>query len=122
MVFQTLEEIDSCSELPIGITDTQSPGAYRLKQREDNAFFGYTVSPFSWKRFLDPPRQKLFSVKKEVMVIREDLEDEKPMALIGVKACELAAIKIQDRVFLEGAFVNPVYKKHRDACLIVGVH
>ena len=116
------EEIDSSSDLPIGITDTQSPGAYRLKQRQDNAFFGYTVSPFSWKRFLDPPRQKLFSVKKEGMVIREDLTDEQPMALIGVKACELAAIRIQDRVFLEGAFVNPVYKKHRDACLIVGVH
>ncbi len=116
------EEIDSCSELPVGITDTQSPEAYRLKQREDNAFFGYTVSPFSWKRFLDPPRQKLFSVKNEGMAIREDPMDEKPMALIGVKACELAAIKIQDRVFLEGAFVNPVYKKHRDASLIVGIH
>ena len=116
------DEINSFGELPIGITDIQSPGAYRLKQRQDNAFFGYTVSPFSWKRFLDPPRQKLFSAKREGMIVQEANENEKPMALIGVKACELAAIKIQDKIFLEGAFVNPVYKKHRDACLIVGVH
>ncbi len=116
------DEIDSCGELPIGVTDTQSPGTYRLEQRQDNAFFGYTVSPFSWKQFLDPPRQKLFSIQREGMVVEEHLDEEKPMALIGVKACELAAIKIQDRIFLEGAYVNPVYKKHRDACLIVGVH
>lgn len=116
------DEIGSCSELPVGITDNQSPGAYRLKQRQDNAFFGYTVSPFSWKKFLDPPRQKLFSVKRDGMIIREGADNEKPVALIGVKACELAAIKIQDRIFLEGAFVNPVYKKRREACLIVGVH
>ncbi len=116
------DEINSCGELPIGVTDEQEPAAYRLKRRKDNAFFGYTVSPFSWKRFLDPPRQKLFSVKREGMIVQEATDNEKPMALIGVKACELAAIKIQDKIFLEGAFVNPVYKKHRDACLIVGVH
>ena len=116
------DEISSWNELPVGITDVQSPGTYRLKQRQDNAFFGYTVSPFSWKLFLDPPRQKLFSVKKDGMIVQENPDNEKPMALIGVKACELAAIKIQDRIFLEGSFVNPVYKKRRDACLIVGVH
>ena len=116
------DEIASSDELPAGIGDAQEPGTYRLKQRNDGAFFGYTVSPFSWKLFLDPPRQKLFSVKKDGMVIQETVSDEKPMALIGVKACELAAIKIQDRIYLEGAFVNPVYKKKRETCLIVGVH
>jgi ferredoxin len=116
------DEINSCAELPIGFTDTQSPGAYRLKKRPDHAFFGYTVSPFSWKRFLDPPRQKLFSIKRNDWVAREDADNTRPMVLIGVKACELAAIKIQDRIFLEGAFVNPVYQKRRESCLIVGVH
>ena len=116
------DEIDSCSELPIGTTDSQSPGEYRLKHRPDKAFFGYTVSPFSWKKFLDPPRQKLFSVQRKGLVVQEEPDNENPMALIGVKACELAAIRIQDRIFMEGAFVNPIYKKRRDACLIVGVH
>ncbi len=30
-------------------------------------------------------------------------------AFLGVRACELAAIRVQDRTFLEGPYVDPIY-------------
>ena len=54
------DELDSPDHLPIGWTDEQDGGSYRLKRRADNAVFGYVVGPKSWKQFLHPPRVKLF--------------------------------------------------------------
>jgi hypothetical protein len=49
------DEVHQTSDLPIGWTDEQDGGQYRLRRREDQAFFGYAVGPHSWKRFLHPP-------------------------------------------------------------------
>jgi formate hydrogenlyase subunit 6/NADH:ubiquinone oxidoreductase subunit I len=42
-------------------------------------------------------------------------------AFLGVRACELAAIAIQDRVFLQGGYVDPIYRARREACCIIAV-
>ena len=44
------EELESADELPVGWTDRQDGGTYRLERREDEARFGYAVGPHSWKR------------------------------------------------------------------------
>jgi sulfhydrogenase subunit beta (sulfur reductase) len=41
------DEIRSSDELPIGWTDEQEAGRYRLKRRDDQALFGYAVGPQS---------------------------------------------------------------------------
>ena len=41
------DELDSAAELPIGVTDIQEPGSYRLEQRDDDARFGYAAGPQS---------------------------------------------------------------------------
>ena len=51
-------------DLPAGWTDQQDGGTYRLKKRGDAALFGYAVGPHSWKKFLFPPRQRLFSARR----------------------------------------------------------
>ena len=43
------------------------------------------------------------------------------MALLGVRACELAAIQIQDRVFTKEGFTEPGYAGRRRAAFIVAV-
>lgn len=43
-------------------------------------------------------------------------------ALIGVRACDLAAIAVQDRVFLEGPYRNPHYAARRAGLFIVAVN
>jgi sulfhydrogenase subunit beta (sulfur reductase) len=45
-----------------------------------------------------------------------------PYAFIGVRACDLNAIAVQDRTFLNGPYVDPTYKARREAAFIVVVN
>ena len=58
------EELESADELPVGWTDRQDGGTYRLERREDEARFGYAVGPHSWKQFLFPPRIRLWQARR----------------------------------------------------------
>jgi len=118
------DELESAAELPIGVTDRQEPGSYRLEQRDDEARFGYAVGPHSWKRFLFPPRITLWRAKAENggRTIEEEPPNETPLAFIGVRSCELSAIAIQDRVFIGGKFVDRDYAARREGAFLVAVN
>ena len=50
-------------------------------------------------------------------------ETEPPRyAFLGVRGCELAAMKIQDKVFMGGPYVDPTYQKRRAAAFVVAVN
>ncbi len=51
-----------------------------------------------------------------------DERDERPLALIGVRSCELHAIAIQDRVFLGGAYTETDYDARREDLFLVAVN
>ncbi len=116
--------IRSVADLPEGWTDRQSAGAYRLERRPDRALFGYNVGPHSWKKYLFPPREHLFTLRRtdaakfEVSVPEDP---DPPMAYLGVRACEIAALNIQDRVFVGGAAVDPGYARRKARRLVVAV-
>ena len=57
----SLAELESAAELPFGWGVTLSPGGYRLRERDDQAAFGHSAGPGSWKEFLHPPRERLWS-------------------------------------------------------------
>jgi formate hydrogenlyase subunit 6/NADH:ubiquinone oxidoreductase subunit I len=118
------DELPGASALPAGWTDEQAPGSYRLKRRDDSALFGYAVGPHSWKRFLFPPTTPLFSASHDGRaMLTEDPEPPAPRyAFIGVRACELAAIDVQDRVFVGGSTRDPVYGARRDGAFLVAVN
>jgi len=113
IVYDTVVRLD---ELPVGWTDRQDGGRYRLERRSDEALFGYAVGPHSWKRFLHPPVQRLWQARREGdgFAVIEDETVSEPLAFIGVRACELHAIAIQDRVFLSGSSLDNSYKIRRD--------
>ena len=119
------EELESAGALPIGWKDVQDGGSYRLERRDDEARFGYAVPPTSWKRFLFPPRVRLWKATQGedgLQVDEEPLDDVGPMAFIGVRACELAAIAIQDRVFIGGKYVDRDYAARRENAFLVAVN
>ena len=62
------DEMSSAADLPIGWTDEQAPGVYRIRKRDDAAAFGYVVGPHSWKRFLFPPSHTIWSAKKTCLL------------------------------------------------------
>ncbi len=117
------DEINQTADLPIGWTDQQEPGSYRLEQRKDEHYFGYVVGPQSWKKFLYPPKLTLYSAHRNGDGFSIEANQETPQyALIGVRGCELAAISIQDRVFLDGAFGDPHYKARRERAFVLAVN
>ncbi len=118
------DRLGSVDDLPIGITDQQDKGFYRLMKRDDRALFGYTVGPHSWKMYLFPPRIRLFTAEMHgngLSIVGEHYNPKK-LAFIGVRACELHAIQIQDRIFLNGAFKDPVYESQRRNIFILAVN
>ena len=118
------EDLESAAELPIGWKDSQDAGTYRLERREDEARFGYAVGPHSWKQFLLPARIRLWRAKRtdEGFEVEEEPLEDTPLALIGVRACELHGIAIQDRVFLGGSYADRDYAARRKDAFVVAVN
>jgi ferredoxin len=120
-----LEEIDSVADLPAGCGDEQEGGTYRLRRRDDEALFGWAVGAHSWRPFLFPARLTLWSaarVDDGGFRVDEHLEPTPPVALVGVRSCDLHAIAIQDRVLIGGPHLDPHYAQRRDAIFVVVVH
>jgi ferredoxin len=118
------DRLDGVDDLPIGWTDEQDGGKYRLLPRPDQALFGYAVGQHSWKKFLFPARSTLFQVKRDNGSL-EFVQSEVPevrYAFLGVRACELAAIAVQDRVFLGSGVVDTTYQTARRDVFTVGVN
>jgi hypothetical protein len=119
-----LDHIESVEELPVGWIDEQEPGRYRLERREDQAMFGYAVGPQSWKKFLHPPEVRLWSAERQGGTFRILSNERRPdyhYAFLGVRACDLAAIAIQDRVLIGDKYQDPIYEGRREGVFIVAV-
>jgi formate hydrogenlyase subunit 6/NADH:ubiquinone oxidoreductase subunit I len=118
------DRIAGVQDLPVGWTDRQQAGTYRLERRKDEALFGYVVGPHSFKKYLFPSRHTLFTLEKTADGVKlVDKADPVPrFAFIGVRPCELAALDIQDRVFGEGPFIDPEYVNRRQRAFVVTVN
>ena len=118
------DSLDSMDQLPKGMRESQQPGQYRLEQSDSSQYFEFNLGPHSWKQFLFPPKQHLLTSKNssDGWEFERPTADAPKFALLGVRACELAAIKIQDRVFLEGPHVDPVYQERRSSAIIIAVN
>ncbi|MES1248802.1 MAG: 4Fe-4S dicluster domain-containing protein, partial [Actinomycetota bacterium] len=113
-------ELEQAADLPVGWIDEQAPGAYRLRRRGDHAYFGYAVGPDSWKRELLPPRVRLWQAGPDLEPA-DVVGNATPTAFVGVRPCELAAIAIQDRVFVDGKYQDADYAARRREVFVVAV-
>jgi len=118
------DNVESIEDLPAGWTDEQEPARYRLKRREDDALFGYAVGPQSWKNHLHPAEVRLWSAERQggtFRILNNEAKPQRPHAFLGARACELAAIAIQDRVLLEDKYSDPIYNERRRGAFIIAV-
>ena len=117
-------EIHRADELPIGWTDRQNDGYYRIMQGDEPTLFDYVVGPNSWKRFLYAPQTVLWRARRtdDGFVTETPAEAPPKYAFIGVRACELRAIQLLDNVLLRGAYVDPAYAATRKQLFVVAVN
>ncbi len=119
------DEIERAAQLPIGWTDVQEPGSYRLERRADSAVFGFAVGPHSWKKFLHVPILQLWRAQRHSDGSIEAVAQQQPaprFAFIGVRSCELHAIAIQDKVMIGDAYKDPSYAERRAGAFIVAIN
>ncbi len=117
------ERVRGLDDLPRGIGDEQAPGRYRLREREDDALFGWAVGPTPLKRELFAPRAEIAQIRRgpDGPVVSSPARDYQPLAFVGARPCELAAVRIQDRVFL-GDRTDSDYAARRNGAFFFVVH
>ena len=119
-----LGEVRGVTDLPIGWTDEQEAATYRLHQGDSRSLFSYAVGPYSPRRYLSAPRQTLWSARRtdDGFELADDAEAVPRYAFVGVRACELAAVSVQDRVLRDGQHPDPTYSRAREEAFFVGVN
>jgi NAD(P)H-flavin reductase len=120
------EEVRGAADLPLGWGDDQRPGHYRLVEpaKDDGTrAFGYAVGPSSWKRYTFPPRVDIGRAREVDGELEFQATTPEPdsLAFLGVRGCELAALRIQDRVLRDGPVADPDYAARRRVALVIAV-
>ena len=118
------EQIESLEDLPQGYSTSQKPGHFQLYRGKHYRYFDIIPGAHSWKQFLFPSRVELFTLHKNGKNwddITSQLDAPK-YAFIGVRACELNAIQIQDNIFMRSDFTDPIYRARRTRVFIVAVN
>jgi ferredoxin len=119
-----LDELRSADELPFGWGVWLEPGGYRIRRRDDGAAFGHSAGPQSWKQFLHPPREKVWTARRVGGGFEVEAADEPAprLAFFGVRPCDLRAIAIQDQVLGRGEHAGSRYAARRAGVFIVAVN
>jgi ferredoxin len=117
-----LAELTSADALPYGWGVELDAGRYRLVPREDGAAFAHSAGPQSWKNFLHPSRERLWSADRTPegdLSFTPDESEAPSYAFLGVRPCDLRAIAIQDRVLTGGRYADTGYGKRRSKALLI---
>jgi len=115
----------SIENLPQGISDYQSPGSYKLKKSQDKRLFNWSNGPQALKPILFSPHENLWRAEKNSdgkITFVQQIPEITPLAIIGLRSCDLAAMESMDRHFLRPDNPDPWYKKRRENLLLVAVN
>lgn len=118
------EEVRAVSELPIGMRDEQEAGRYRLLPGVAGEIFGVVNGPGSLKPFFFAPEEPVLQMRREGRGFKADeVTVHAPrLAFIGVRACDLAAVAVQDRIFLYDRFRDTHYEARRKDAFFIAVN
>lgn len=118
------DDIEKAAELPWGYVDEQKPAHYHVKKTNQNKAFAWSLPVQSVKPMLFKEKEALWQVKRDdsgKLTFEQALNKQK-YAVLGVRPCDLRAIEIQDRVFIENAYQDVRYKARREAMFIIAAN
>ena len=118
-------ELTSVDQLPQGIRQEQSPGQYRLQQTDDTHYFSWANGPQAIKPFVFRSQEALWNVTRneEKQLSFNTVEpDAAKLAMIGVRPCDIAALYVHDRHFLQQDYRDPYYLSRRQNLFLVVVN
>ncbi len=118
------DKIPSIDALPQGKGLEIRPGHIRVQPRNHSRYFAWPNGSQGIKPWLYRTRELLWSAQKtdDGFVFKEPEIADQPIAYIGARACDLAALQLQDLHFMYSEFPDPLYSAHRKALFIVAVN
>jgi sulfhydrogenase subunit beta (sulfur reductase) len=120
IVMRVLESAD----LPRGLQAEQAPGHYRLTQDPHQRYFAWANGPQAIKPLAFAPQETLWQVRRDAagaLQFEAVLPEAPALAIIGVRACDLAALALQDAHFLREGRRDPHYARRREQLFLVAV-
>ncbi len=118
------DEITQIEQLPINYQDQQSPGRYLISENGQQRYFAWANGAEAVKPMTFASREALWKVKRDAggkLNFEEILPESKPLAIIGVKSCDLAALHLQDQHFAFNTFGDRYYNLRRRALIFIAV-
>ncbi len=117
-----LDEVQSVTDLPAGLADEQSPGRYRIQATDEPLLFAHTVTATSPRRWLHPPHETLVRIRRVDGSFAVDPRpaDDPPLALVGIRPCDVHGIDVADRVARAGGDQRAVAR--RAATIVVAAN
>jgi ferredoxin len=121
IVFDEVRRVD---DLPVGLRETQAPGRYGLTSSGRNTVFDVVNGPGSLKPLVFAPREPLLQIERNgrSFCAAQTVPDAPKVAVLGVRACDLAALRVQDRVFLQDRYPDAHYAARRANLFLVAVN
>ena len=124
-----MAEIEHAAELPFGWTAISEPGKVRLAHHagDDPASGRAFDNGPAWsgiKPWTFPSRVDALSIATREdgsIAVHVEAPAAQPTAIIGARACDLAALAVHDRVLAGGPAVDPDYAARRADLLVVAV-
>jgi len=116
--------ISTPNDLPIGWKDRQEPGSYHLEPDSSPRYFNIVHGPESLKPLTFAPRETLLVLDRRdhTFSAKEIQPNTTPTAVLGVRACDLAGLAIQDQIFLNGTYPDPYYQQRRENLFLIAVN
>lgn len=115
IVYDALADV---AALPRGMHDRQAPGSYRLENGGGERHFAWANGPQALKPLTFAPRESLWQAEQGAGFTPAPLHSA-PTAVIGVRACDLAALAIHDQHFRNN---DPYYAARRERMFLVAVN
>ena len=124
-----ITDVAHASDLPFGWTVRSAPGSVELERVPDGdsrAARAFDHGP-PWagiKPWTFPARVDALKIETEAdgrIAVRVEAPEPEPLAIIGARACDLAALQVHDRVLTGGPAVDPDYAARRGHLFIVAV-
>jgi len=119
-----MRELQSPDGLPRGLQAEQMPGRYQLTRDPHNRYFAWANGPQAIKPQTFAPQESLWRVERDAadgLRFAAVLPEVPAQAIIGVRACDLAALALQDAHFLRAGRRDPHYARRRERLFLVAV-
>lgn len=124
------KEQKQSQSLPWGWQEETSPGTYSLQHKsaksksKQQSAFAWNTGPQGIKPWLFKPEQEIWRAveTEDGLRFRQSEQHIEPIAFIGLRACDLAALNIQDKHFVQGAYADPFYTGQRQQLLLIAVN